>query len=93
MNTQHLEEWKKEFISRFTVWNDKYKFATLQGKEEYPTPNDIADWWMEKLTQQHNKTVMECLEAMQRAFYLEIDGGEHMGYKQIVEQAIKSLLK
>lgn len=39
---------KEEFIHKFTVWNDKYKYATLYGKEEYPTPEMLADWWIEK---------------------------------------------
>ena len=55
LKINNMEELKKEFISKFTVWNDKYKFATLHGKEEYPTPEDIADWWIEKLTQ--SKTI------------------------------------
>jgi hypothetical protein len=40
------EDIRNKFISKFTVWNDKYRYATLQGKEEYPTPDMIADWWI-----------------------------------------------
>ena len=45
------EKLREEFILKFTVWNDKYKYATLNGKEEYPTPNDIADFWLKKIAE------------------------------------------
>jgi len=48
MLSQHIKEKRDEFISKFTVWNSRYKYATLKGVEEYPTPDDIADWWKEK---------------------------------------------
>lgn len=40
---------REAFISKFTVWNDRYKYATLQGNEEYPTPDMIADYWLGRL--------------------------------------------
>ena len=58
MKTNNLKE---EFISKFTVWNDKYKYATLQGKEEYPTPDMIADWWIDKLDKQKEE-ILEIIE-------------------------------
>ena len=50
-----INDAKEEFISKFTVWNDKYRYATLEGKEEYPTPDMIANWWEKKLTQAYNQ--------------------------------------
>lgn len=50
-----IKDAKEEFISKFTVWNDKYRYATLEGKEEYPTPDMIANWWEKKLTQAYNQ--------------------------------------
>lgn len=52
---QLINDLKEEFISKFTVWNDKYRYATLEGKEEYPTPDMIANWWEKKLIQTYNK--------------------------------------
>lgn len=43
------EQLRQDFISKFTIWNDKFRYATLKGKEEYPTPDDIADWWLAKI--------------------------------------------
>lgn len=40
---------REEFISKFTVWNSKFKYATLQESQEYPTPDAIADWWLSKI--------------------------------------------
>ena len=50
-----INDAKEDFISKFTVWNDKYRYATLEGKEEYPTPDMIANWWEKKLIQTYNE--------------------------------------
>ena len=58
-----INDAKEEFISKFTVWNDKYRYATLEGKEEYPTPDMIANWWEKKLTQAYNQVKEDRNEA------------------------------
>ena len=70
MKTNNLKE---EFISKFTVWNDKYKYATLQGKEEYPTPDMIADWWIDKLDKQKEE-ILEIIENSDTDNYKQDDG-------------------
>lgn len=68
VNQIDMENLEKEFISKFSVWNDKYKIATLNGKEEYPTPEDIAKWWISKIEEGFlsKERVREVCEGMKR---------------------------
>lgn len=74
-----INELKKEFISKFTVWNDKQRFATLEGVEEYPTPEMIADWWIKKFkylckTLNNMEEISNCCHAL-----VEIGGDDTEG--------------
>lgn len=50
MSLQTNDELRKEFISKFTRWDSKFRYATLTGIEEYPTPDMIADYWLSHRT-------------------------------------------
>lgn len=74
-NTEQEQQIKERFISKFTVWNNRYKYATLKGVEEYPTPDDIADWWL-SLRSQELQELVEEIEGMKKE---EIPFTERLG--------------
>jgi len=76
MNTEHLEEWKEQF----QIWIDNH--GTFMGGIDSNMIPDLKTFIESILTQQHNKTVMECANLASEMDNLS-DG----------VQAIKSLLK
>ena len=71
---------KKDFVSRFTVWNDKERYATLNGVEEYPSPSDIADYWIVHITSLTTAHEAEKREMVKEIENIINDDGEY-GYK------------
>ncbi len=76
MTQEEKQKIREEFISKFTVWNDRYRYATLAGKEEYPTPDAIADYWLQIL----DKAIKDKLEAV--ANEIELKRRKHYNEQQ-----------
>lgn len=88
------EEINKEFISKFTVWSSEYKYATLKGTEEYPTPQDIADWW-QQVRRDDLQSVLEMTREIYKSVGYNVMSGkirdeDAVGYTQgVIEVSIK----
>ena len=84
---------REEFLHHFTVWNDKYKFATLTGKEEYPTPEMIADWWLAKIKELKLQILEEDMERLRGNIQENLETqqdepSEAVGYRQALAEEI-----
>lgn len=91
--TNSKDSIREEFISKFTVWNDKYKFATLEGKEEYPTPEMIADWFLSRTIPR--EVILEKIEELRKSSYKHnygrMETAEHEYYNEALDDIVKLL--
>ncbi len=75
--TSH-EELREEFYKEFSVWNNKWIFAERKLDQNTATTEDVANWWLEQLSQREKQVLEEITDIISTSIELEGRHKDHL---------------